>query len=93
MDKILCIYFRDEYKDIIIDCLLEDKFDVFYYFPCKQYNTKLLQSAKEKVTGRIDYGKIEVMINDDNKDRIINKLYAMFGKDYLKIFIYDALER
>lgn len=93
MDKILCVYFRDDYKDIIVDCLLEDELDVFYYFPCKQYSTTLLQSAKEKVTGRIDFGKIEVIVNDENKDRIVNKLYAMFGKKYLKMFIYDALEQ
>ena len=93
MNKILYIYFRDDYKDTIVDCLLEDEFDIFYYFPCKQYNTKSLQSTKERVTGRIDYGKIEIIVNDDNKDRIINKLYAMFGKEYLKIFIYDALEK
>lgn len=93
MNKILYIYFKDSYKDIIIDCLLDDEFDNFYYFQCKQYSTKLLQSAKEKVTGRIDYGKIEILVNDDNKDRIINKLYTMFGKEYLKIFEYDIVEK
>lgn len=93
MNKILYIYFRDSYKDIIVDCLLDDEFDDFYYFPCKQYSTKMLQSAKERVTGRIDYGKVEVMIDSSNQDRIINKLYAMLGKEHLKIFVYDALEK
>ena len=71
MDKILYIYFKDSYKDMIVDCLLNDEFDDFYYFECKQYSTKMLQSAKERVTGRIDYGKIEVKISN-NQERIIN---------------------
>ena len=91
MDKILYIYFKDSYKDMIVDCLLNDEFDDFYYFECKQYSTKMLQSAKERVTGRIDYGKIEVKISN-NQERIINKLFAMIGKEHLKIFIHNAWE-
>lgn len=86
MAEILNIYFRDNYKDMIVDCLLDDEFDNFYYFECKQYNTTMLSDAKERVTGRIDYGKIEVIVDENNKNRLINKLYTMFGKQYLKIY-------
>ena len=86
MDKILYIYFKDNYKDMIVDCLLNDEFDDFYYFQCKQYSTKMLKSTKERVTGRIDYGKIEVRVNSNNQEKIINKLFAMIGREHLKIF-------
>lgn len=86
MIEILNIYFKIEYKDMIVDSLLDDEFDNFYYFDCKKYDTKRLLTAKEKVTGRIDYGKLEVLVDSYNKDRLTNKLYSMIGKTDLKIY-------
>lgn len=86
MVEILSIYFRENFKDSIVDCLLDDNFDDFYYFPCKKYSTKALSSAKERVTGRIDYGKIEVAVNETNKPRLISKLYRALGREHLRIF-------
>ncbi|RAX54848.1 hypothetical protein CCY99_01460 [Helicobacter sp. 16-1353] len=90
--NVMQIYFRDNFKDMVVDCLLESEFDNFYYFDCKQYNTKNLTSAKERVTGRIDYGKIELLVESREKEqleRLANKLYAMFGKEDLRIYLGD----
>lgn len=91
--KILHIYFRKNIKDSIIDCLLDDEFDSFYCFPCLQYNTKLLVSAKERVSGRIDYWKVELFVNDEQESRICNKLHAMYGADFVQIISSDFKQK
>lgn len=87
------IYFKIEYKDMIVNTLLNDGYDDFYFFECNKYSSKLLKSAKEKVTGRIDFGKFELILKDEDKDGIINKLYVMIGKKELNIFIRNLEEK
>lgn len=88
----ISIYCKSNYKDIVVDTLLSDGFDDFYFFECKKYSSKLLRSSKEMLTGRVDFNKFELLTQDSSKDRIINKLYAMIEKGEINIYIRELME-
>ncbi|RDU65555.1 DUF3240 family protein [Helicobacter sp. MIT 14-3879] len=88
----ISIYFKSNYKDVIVDTLLSEGFDNFYFFECKKYSSRLLKSTKEMVTGRVDFAKFELFVKNENKDRIINKLYSMISKNELSIYVRDLHE-
>lgn len=84
------IYFPNEFKDSMVDTLLELGFDDFFYFRCSKYaSSSMLISAKEQVSARKDYGNFRIFI-DDIKYRILQDgIYSRFG-DNSHIKIYTA---
>lgn len=84
------IYFKFNLKDSIVDMLLEDGFDDFFYHRCSKYaSSSMLQSSREQVSGRQDYGLFKIALNEDNAKFLANKLLQAFGTDDIKIFKSD----
>lgn len=83
------IYFKDTLKDAIVDMLLEDGYDDFFYIPCAKYASNfLLQSASEQVSGRQEYGLFRMFIEEQKAQFIINKLLQAFGKEDMRIYTH-----
>ncbi|TLD80417.1 DUF3240 domain-containing protein [Helicobacter sp. MIT 05-5293] len=84
------IYFKHTLKDSIVDMLLEDGYDDFFYIHCAKYASSMfLASPKEQVGGRQEYGIFRIFLTDDDKAKfIINKLLQAFGKEHMKIYTY-----
>lgn len=84
---VLTIYFKDNLKDSLVDMLLEDGFDDFFYHQCSKYaSTSLLTSPKEQVSGRQEYGVFEISLSEDNAKFLVNKILQAFGRDDIRIF-------
>ena len=81
------IYFKDTLKDSIVDMLLEDGYDDFFYIHCSKYaSSSLLQSATEQVSGRQEYGLFRMFLDEEKAQFIVNKLLQAFGKDDMRIY-------
>ena len=84
---VLEIYFRFNLKDSIVDMLLDDGFDDFFYHRCSKYaSSSMLHSSMEQVSGRQDYGMFKIALSEDNAKFLANKLLQAFGTDDVKIF-------
>ncbi len=59
------IYFEIANKDILVDLLLEEGYDDFYFFPCKRYSAgAFLISAEEQVSARRDFGLFRLFLHE-----------------------------
>lgn len=87
MEIMLEIYFKDNLKDSIVDMLLEDGFDDFYYHKASKYaSTLMLQSPQEQVSGRQEYGVFKIYLYEDRAKFLANKLLQAFGTNDMRIF-------
>ena len=85
------IYFKATLKDSIVDMLLEDGYDDFFYIPCAKYaSSSLLQSASEQVSGRQEYGLFRMFLEQEKAEFVINKLFQAFGKENVRICTYTT---
>lgn len=85
------IYFKATLKDSIVDMLLEDGYDDFFYIECAKYaSSSLLQSAAEQVSGRQEYGLFRIFLNEQKAHFIINKLLQAFGKTDMRIYTHTV---
>lgn len=83
------IYFKDTLKDSIVDMLLEDGYDDFFYIHCSKYaSSSLLKSAAEQVSGRQEYGLFRMFLDEEKAQFIVNKLLQAFGKDDMRIYTH-----
>lgn len=83
------IYFKVELKDAMVDMLLEDGYDDFFYISCEKYaSSSLLKSAAEQVSGRQEYGIFRILLTEEKAYFIINKLFQAFGKDDIRIYTH-----
>ncbi|MDO7253291.1 DUF3240 family protein [Helicobacter cappadocius] len=90
--KLIEVYIDEQYKDNLVDLLLEDGFDDFYYFSCHKYAaTSMLLSEKEQVSGRKDYGVFRLFVQEDISILLIQKLQKIFNKDQMRIVSYSSL--
>lgn len=59
------IYFEIANKDLIVDLLLKEGYDDFYFFPCKRYSAgAFLISAEEQVSARRDFGLFRLFLHE-----------------------------
>lgn len=83
------IYFKATLKDAIVDMLLEDGYNDFFYIRCAKYaSISLLKSATEQVSGRQEYGLFRLFLDEQDTQFVVNKLLQAFGKTDLKIFTH-----
>ncbi len=59
------IYFEIANKDTLVDLLLEEGYDDFYFFPCKRYSAgAFLVSTEEQVSARRDFGLFRLFMHE-----------------------------
>ncbi|WP_334095437.1 DUF3240 family protein [Helicobacter typhlonius] len=86
------IYCKKELKDSIVDMLLEDGYDDFFYIQCEKYaSSSFLKSTIEQVSGRQEYGLFRMFLSDQQGARsVINKLFQAFGTDNVRIYTHSV---
>ncbi|MBB1094583.1 DUF3240 family protein [Rhodopseudomonas palustris] len=81
------IYFEISNKDILVDFLLAEGYNDFYYFPCKRYGAgAFLVSAQEQVSARAEFGLFRLFLEHENaiilaesiKNQLIGKTIRMY---------------
>ena len=85
------IYFKNELKDSIVDMLLEDGYDDFFYIYCEKYaSSSLLKSAAEQVSGRQEYGLFRIFLDDEKSAHfVIDKILKTFNEADIRIYTYS----
>lgn len=93
MCSCLQIYADIKLKDHIVDALLEQRFNDFYYEDCDKYAVRnLLISQREQVSGRKEYGKFSLFIDYDSAVELVDYFHAQYGKDAVKCYMIQNIE-
>lgn len=87
------IYFELANKDLIVDILLEEGYDDFYFFPCKRYSaSNLLISAEEQVSARRDFGLFRLFLHEAEAVVLSAAIKRELKDKTIKIFITGVKE-
>ncbi|MDD2369688.1 MAG: DUF3240 family protein [Sulfuricurvum sp.] len=87
------IYFEIANKDTLVDLLLEEGYDDFYFFPCKRYSAgAFLISAEEQVSARRDFGLFRLFLHDTEAIVLSAAIKRELKDKTIKIFMTGAKE-
>ncbi len=87
------IYFEIANKDTLVDLLLEEGYDDFYFFPCKRYSaTALLRSDEEQVSARRDFGLFRLFMHETEALVLSAAIKRELKDKTIKIFMSGAKE-
>ncbi|MDP1785373.1 MAG: DUF3240 family protein [Sulfuricurvum sp.] len=87
------IYFEIANKDILVDLLLEEGYDDFYFFPCKRYSAgALLTSAEEQVSARRNFGLFRLFLQKAEAIVLARAIKAELKDKTIKILIDEVEE-
>lgn len=76
----LDIYMRFEIKDNVIDVLLANGYDDFFFIEAKKYAAKnMLLSDEEQVSGRQNYAFIKLYLNETAADMLASLIKSKFN--------------
>ncbi|HRF57552.1 MAG TPA: DUF3240 family protein [Campylobacterales bacterium] len=91
--KAVDIYFDMSVKDILVDFLLSNGHDDFYFFVCSKYSAaSFLASAKEQVTGRKEYGLFRLFLEEKEAILLSEKIKIELNENSIRIFKYEISE-
>lgn len=87
------IYFEIANKDTLVDLLLEEGYDDFYFFPCKRYSAgAFLISAEEQVSARRDFGLFRLFLHETEALVLSGAIKRELKDKTIKIFMHDLKE-
>jgi len=87
------IYFEIANKDTLVDLLLEEGYDDFYFFPCKRYSAgAFLISAEEQVSARRDFGLFRLFLHDTEALVLSAAIKRELKDKTIKIFMTGVKE-
>ncbi|MDD5159070.1 MAG: DUF3240 family protein [Sulfuricurvum sp.] len=87
------IYFEIANKDILVDLLLEEGYDDFYFFPCKRYSAgAFLISAEEQVSARRDFGLFRLFMHETETVVLSAAIKRELKDKTIKIFMSGVKE-
>ena len=87
------IYFEIANKDTLVDLLLEEGYDDFYFFSCKRYSAgAFLISAEEQVSARRDFGLFRLFLHDTEALVLSAAIKRELKDKTIKIFMTGAKE-
>ena len=87
------IYFEVANKDILVDLLLEEGYDDFYFFPCKRYSAgAFLISAEEQVSARRDFGLFRLFLHETEALVLSAAIKRELKDKTIKIFMTGVKE-
>lgn len=87
------IYFEIANKDILVDLLLEEGYDDFYFFPCKRYGAgDFLVSAEEQVSARRDFGLFRLFLHEAEAVVLSAAIKEELKDKTIKIFLREVKE-
>ena len=87
------IYFEIANKDTLVDLLLEEGYDDFYFFPCKRYSAgAFLISAEEQVSARRDFGLFRLFLHETEALVLSGAIKRELKDKTIKIFMHELKE-
>lgn len=87
------IYFEITNKDTLVDLLLEEGYDDFYFFHCKRYGAgAFLVSSEEQVSARRDFGLFRLFLPQSEAIVLASAIKEELKDKTIKIFIDEAKE-
>ncbi|MDD5053514.1 MAG: DUF3240 family protein [Sulfuricurvum sp.] len=93
MKKGLDIYFEMETKDTMVDFLLTQGYDDFYFFRCNRYSSgAFLVSIEEQVSARREFGLFRIFIEASDAYALAEKIKTDVKDKSIKIFAHDFQE-
>jgi len=93
MLKGLDIYFEMGSKDALVDFLLAQGYDDFYFFNCNRYSAgAFLISAEEQVSARREFGLFRLFLDARKAEDLAAKIKEEMRDKSIKIFAHDFQE-
>lgn len=87
------IYFEIAHKDILVDLLLEEGYDDFYFFPCKRYGAgAFLVKTHEEVSARKDFGLFRLFLHEGDASLLAPAIKEKLQDKTIKIFLDEVKE-
>ncbi len=87
------IYFEIAHKDTLVDLLLEEGYDDFYFSPCKRYGAgAFLVSTEEQVSARRDFGLFRLFMQNAEAIVLASAIKKELKDKMIKIFIDEVKE-
>lgn len=91
--KTVEIYCPIASKDTVVDFLLSQEKNDFYFFPCSRYGAgAFLISAEEQVSARAQFGMFRLISDDTQALALAEGLKAHLKDKTIKIVAYDIRE-
>lgn len=87
------IYFEMENKDTLVDFLLANGYDDFYFFRCSRYGAgAFLISPEEQVSARREFGLFRLFVKNEEITSFASSIKHELKEKTLKIFSYEVNE-
>ncbi|MFZ2890991.1 DUF3240 domain-containing protein [Sulfuricurvum sp.] len=87
------IYFEITNKDLLVDLLLEEGYDDFYFFPCKRYGAgAFLTNVQEQVSARRDFGVFRLFMHETEAFFLSAAIKKELNDKTIKIFLHEVKE-
>jgi hypothetical protein len=87
------IYFEINHKDTLVDFLLSQGYNDFYFFSCNRYGAgAFLKSAHEQVSARADFGVFKLFLNQENIISLSSSIKQELHGKNIKMYTYGVSE-
>ncbi|MDP3266293.1 MAG: DUF3240 family protein [Sulfuricurvum sp.] len=87
------IYFEITHKDTLVDFLLAEGYNDFYFFACNRYGVgAFLISAKEQVSARADFGVFKLFLVQENIMSLSSSIKQNLHGKNIKMYTYGVSE-
>ncbi|MGD9655794.1 MAG: DUF3240 family protein [Sulfuricurvum sp.] len=93
IQKGLDIYFEMGTKDSLVDFLLAQGYDDFYFFNCSRYSAgAFLISAEEQVSARREFGLFRLFLGAQEAETLAANIKSNLRDKSIKVFAHDFQE-
>ncbi|OYZ66717.1 MAG: hypothetical protein B7Y17_01150 [Sulfuricurvum sp. 24-42-5] len=87
------IYFEINYKDTLVDFLLSQGYNDFYFFSCNRYGAgAFLKSTHEQVSARADFGVFKLFLDRENIIALSSSIKQELHGKNIKMYTYGISE-
>ena len=87
------IYFDIANKNTLVDLLLEEGYDDFYFFPCKRYSAgAFLMRIEEQVSARREFGLFHLFLQPSEAIVLAQAIKEELKDKTIKIFVNEIRE-
>lgn len=91
--KRMDIYFEMGTKDVLVDYLLSQGHDDFYFVRCNRYSASaFLVSAQEQVSARREFGLFSLILNASKARELASRIKGALRDKSIKILASDVEE-
>lgn len=93
MIKGLDIYFEMGIKDALVDFLLAQGYDDFYFFRCNRYSAgAFLVSAEEQVSARREFGLFRLILEPSKAKNLADSIKTELREKNIRLLMHDIEE-